>query len=302
MTAEDTRMTEPTAPGEVSETAVSLAAHEATIERGLTTFVEVGEALLAIRDERLYRDSHGTFEEYCRERWGFSDSRARQLIGAAQTVTNVTAAGLPAPSNEAQARELSRIPEEDRADVWAKAVEQTGGKPTAAAVRDAYRPAPASTEPQPSVKPERPAPAAEFLPAPEPVAPHQFQEPAPSVEHGGSTPAPQPVRDYDEPEPSSVEPADGQDLAASREQVAAKLAEIQESGPEMRRLRIRASFMSWLRGVGPFDVDPAEMAGLLGDDNEWAMVQRRRDDVTAYLDALLQARPRGLRVVGDTNA
>lgn len=46
-----------------------------------------------------------------RERWGFSDSRARQLIGAAQTVTNVTAAGLPAPANEGQARELARVPE-----------------------------------------------------------------------------------------------------------------------------------------------------------------------------------------------
>lgn len=43
-----------------------------------------------------------------------SDSRARQLIGAAQTVTNVTVAGLPAPSNEGQARELARVPEEQR--------------------------------------------------------------------------------------------------------------------------------------------------------------------------------------------
>ena len=42
---------------------------EAVIERGLRTFVEVGEALLRIRDERLYRETHGTFEDYCRERW-----------------------------------------------------------------------------------------------------------------------------------------------------------------------------------------------------------------------------------------
>ena len=31
---------------------------EATIGRGLTTFVDVGLALLAIRDRRLYRETH----------------------------------------------------------------------------------------------------------------------------------------------------------------------------------------------------------------------------------------------------
>lgn len=129
-----------------SETA-SLAEHEAVIERGLNTFVEVGNALYAIREERLYRAKHSLFEDYCRERWGFSDSRARQLVGAARTVTNVTAAGLPAPANEGQARELSRVPEPERAAVWAETFERTDGKPTAAAVRDTYerqqeRPAP----------------------------------------------------------------------------------------------------------------------------------------------------------------
>jgi hypothetical protein len=79
---------------------------EAVVERGRQVFVEVGNALMEIRDERLYRLSHGTFEEYCRERWGFVASRARQLIAAAESVTVVTAAGLPAPANERQAREL----------------------------------------------------------------------------------------------------------------------------------------------------------------------------------------------------
>jgi hypothetical protein len=83
-----------------------LAELERTIELGLQTFVEVGDALAEIREKRLYRASHGTFESYCRERWGFVASRARQLIAAAETVTAVTLAGLPAPANEAQARGL----------------------------------------------------------------------------------------------------------------------------------------------------------------------------------------------------
>ncbi|MEU4823116.1 hypothetical protein AB0H37_14695 [Actinomadura sp. NPDC023710] len=90
----------------------------------------VGNALLRIRDGRLYRADFGTFEEYCRERWGFSDSRARQLIGAAQTVTTVTVAGLPAPANEGQARALTAVPEPERAEVWRETVERTNGQPT----------------------------------------------------------------------------------------------------------------------------------------------------------------------------
>ncbi len=97
-------------PNSLSESeAIQLAAEEAVIERGLTTFCEVGEALERIRAERLYRATHARFEDYCKERWGFSDSRARQLILAAQTVTDVTVAGLPAPANEAQARRMRRL-------------------------------------------------------------------------------------------------------------------------------------------------------------------------------------------------
>jgi hypothetical protein len=50
---------------------------EEVIELGLATFITVGNALLEIRDSRLYRDTHATLEDYCRERWG---SRERTLI------------------------------------------------------------------------------------------------------------------------------------------------------------------------------------------------------------------------------
>jgi hypothetical protein len=45
---------------------------EEKIERGLKTFIEVGTALREIRDKRLCRQTHGTFEDYCRERWRWS--------------------------------------------------------------------------------------------------------------------------------------------------------------------------------------------------------------------------------------
>lgn len=116
-----------------------LASAEKVIDRGLTTFIEVGDALATVRDNRLYRTTFPTFEAYCQQRWGFSDSRARQLIGAAQTVTNVTALGLPAPATESQARALNAVPADERADVWADTLERTAGKPTAAAVAETIK-------------------------------------------------------------------------------------------------------------------------------------------------------------------
>ena len=111
---------------------------EAAIERGLASFVEVGEALARVRDGRLYRDQHGTFEAYCRDRWGLTDSHARHLItGAAQTVAIATAdPEAPKPANLGQARALSGLPPERAAETMRAASEATGGKVTAAAIAD----------------------------------------------------------------------------------------------------------------------------------------------------------------------
>jgi len=62
---------------------------ENVIDVGLKIFVEVGNALLEIRDSRLYREGWGTFDEYYQGRWGFTDRRARLLMSAARTVTNL---------------------------------------------------------------------------------------------------------------------------------------------------------------------------------------------------------------------
>jgi hypothetical protein len=111
-----------------------LAECEDRIERGLQTFVEVGAALAMIRDNKLFRADHATFAEYCEKRWGFTDRRARQIIEAAE-IGNM----FPV-ENSRQAAELARVPEAERADVWAKANETTGGKLTAAAIRAAFQP------------------------------------------------------------------------------------------------------------------------------------------------------------------
>jgi hypothetical protein len=100
-----------------------LEACEAAIKAGMQTFLEVGNSLLEIRDSRLYRQDFSTFEEYCRQRWGMVASRARQLIGAAGVVRNLGSVTNVTPSNEAQARALASLPDDEQQLVWSYALQ-----------------------------------------------------------------------------------------------------------------------------------------------------------------------------------
>lgn len=95
---------------------------ERIIERGQKTFVEVGSALTIIRDEKLYRHAFSTFEDYCKERWGFTRMRASQLIASAKVVANVNNC-LQKPTHESQTRPLARLEPEQQTEAWKKAVE-----------------------------------------------------------------------------------------------------------------------------------------------------------------------------------
>lgn len=100
---------------------------EAVIERGMQTFVEVGNALQLIREKRLYRVDFGTFEDYCQERWGWERRHSYRLMDAAEAVGSLSPMGhIPIPANERQARELAKAPEEQRVEVWATVVEEAG--------------------------------------------------------------------------------------------------------------------------------------------------------------------------------
>ncbi len=131
-----------TANGKASTALVELSAQEsnalktseAAIQRGLSTFVEVGRALTAIRDGTLYRQTHRTFAMYCNERWEFKKRRAYQLIDASAAAENVQhAAQIP---NARQAEELAQAPVEMQAEIWDTVVEEHGENLTAATVRE----------------------------------------------------------------------------------------------------------------------------------------------------------------------
>lgn len=68
----------------------SLAKHEDVIQHHFESFKDAGNALVAIRSGKLYRETHATFDDYCRERWEMSKTQANRLIAAAQVVENVS--------------------------------------------------------------------------------------------------------------------------------------------------------------------------------------------------------------------
>lgn len=110
---------------------------EGVIERGQKTFVEVGQALASIRNDRLYRSTHGSWEAYLAERWPSIQQRmADRLIGAAEVQGNLGPIGLSL-SNESQARPLVGLKPDQQRAAMQEASQVTGGKPTAKTIEQA---------------------------------------------------------------------------------------------------------------------------------------------------------------------
>lgn len=103
-----------------------LAELETTIKRGMETFVAVGQALSEIREGRLYRASHSTFEAYCRERWGWSHRHANRVIGAAKVAGQLGPMG---PISERALRPVTTLPPAQRAKVVESAKAKAGEGP-----------------------------------------------------------------------------------------------------------------------------------------------------------------------------
>ena len=107
---------------------------EGIIERGQKSFLEVGAALIEIKNSKLYQNTHGTFEAYCKQRWGFSYRQGKHLIDAVNVMENLENMnpGSEKPEHEKHARPLAKLPPEKQPEAWAKAVETApSGKVTA---------------------------------------------------------------------------------------------------------------------------------------------------------------------------
>jgi len=132
-----------------------LAQCEAVLRRGLTTFFEVGSALLTIRESRLYRDTHGTFESYCQDCWLIGRSYAWRVIAAAERLRLLPREnGLPRPANECQMRPFLKLSPEEFPKAWKRVVERAAdGKVTPAVIQEIIHEfSPQSSDPAAPVK------------------------------------------------------------------------------------------------------------------------------------------------------
>lgn len=102
---------------------------EYDVEQGIEGAFKVASALLTIREQRLYRSTHRTYEEYIEDKWQMSSRRARHLTFAAGVVKSLEEAGVAElPQNESQVRGLAGVAPEDQAKVWTEAQKTTGKK------------------------------------------------------------------------------------------------------------------------------------------------------------------------------
>lgn len=115
-----------------------LATCEAALDNLRMAFWAAGKALQAVRDGRLYRGSHDTFESYCEDRWDMSARQAYRLISSWPLAERLSPVG-PALT-ESQVRELLPVADrhgQDAAAVVYQTVTDTDGvRVTAAILRE----------------------------------------------------------------------------------------------------------------------------------------------------------------------
>lgn len=110
-----------------------LAACERSIEQGISVFVEVGRALTEIRDSKLYRATHKTFEAYCKERWEIGRSRAYDLIDQAKVTEALTSAGLNlSDASDISVRDARVLKDDPKAAASVKSRVDAGERPAEA--------------------------------------------------------------------------------------------------------------------------------------------------------------------------
>ena len=116
------------------------------VDHALLVIGDAGEALRELRDSRLYRNTHKSWEHFIREQWpGLGHRHANNLISAAEVRDNLADMKKPTHLLESHARELSALPPSQQREVWEKAHEAApetrGGvkKVTAEVVRKARR-------------------------------------------------------------------------------------------------------------------------------------------------------------------
>ncbi len=122
---------------------------ERQVERA---FYLAGSALAQLRQQKLYRSTHSTFEDYCQDRFSFTRRHVNYLISAVAVVDNLKMGtncsqnlqeeemgticsqkngedeNLVLPTTASQCRPLTALEPHQQVEAWTEAVSQVGGK------------------------------------------------------------------------------------------------------------------------------------------------------------------------------
>lgn len=105
---------------------------ETVIAHHFDTFKEAGTALRDVRERRLYRETHATFEDYCRARWEMSKTQANRLIASASVVEHVAeiaGAAVVQSLTESAIRPLTGLTPSQQKQIFKRVLEQAPAKP-----------------------------------------------------------------------------------------------------------------------------------------------------------------------------
>jgi hypothetical protein len=91
--------------------------------------IDVGLALVEIRDRRLYRTEYPNFPAYYRIKWHFDQKKVHSLTATAEAHKAITTgANLPVPQSAFQLRPLSGLTPDQARLAWEHAVKMSGGR------------------------------------------------------------------------------------------------------------------------------------------------------------------------------
>ena len=108
-------------------------------------FYIAGQALKALQDKRLYRETHATFESYVRDRFDYTRAAAYYLIKSSTVYENLKCQQFVdtnkstniLPTKESQCRPLAKLSPKRQREVWQIAVDKAEGKvPSARIVKE----------------------------------------------------------------------------------------------------------------------------------------------------------------------
>jgi len=112
----------------------SLQANEEIIAKAQSSYLELGKALMAIREGKQFEAAgFEDFKAYCVKKWSYSENYANRLIAAYECheflKKELAVTGEVLPKNEYQYRSLARLHQPHWIKAWKQVLSEAAGKP-----------------------------------------------------------------------------------------------------------------------------------------------------------------------------